>query len=135
MKIRLYVLALVGVILFGCGKGPEPNPDLAATLEGIYNITQVKQGSSVLNLPSNGQTASIAFTRQSTHSATINFVIKQGTAVTGEQAGTVYMSGTTTNIDLYSEQARSTKIGTATKSSISITMSTSSVVTTIEGSR
>ncbi|MBD2701634.1 hypothetical protein IC229_13365 [Spirosoma sp. BT702] len=136
MKTWLYGFILIIVTVGGCKKSGEPNPDLAATIDGLYNVTSIKQGTTVTTFPSNGQSsATIAFIRQSTNSSSMQFVTKQGTATTASQAGTAYLYGTVDNVDIFSEAARVTKIGSATKASITLTVSSSGVVTIIEGSR
>ncbi|WP_461078213.1 hypothetical protein [Spirosoma flavus] len=135
MKTWLYSFGILIVTLTGCKKSGEPNPDLAATIDGLYNVTSIKQGNTVTSFPSNGQSATIAFIRQSTNSSSMQFVTKQGTATTASQAGTAYLMGTVDNVDIYSEASRTTKLGSATKTAITLTISNSGVVTTIEGSR
>ncbi|GAB3997718.1 hypothetical protein GCM10028807_43460 [Spirosoma daeguense] len=135
MKNLLFFCIVVTLCFSGCKKGEEPNPDLAATIDGTYTLTQVIQDSQTINLPSNGISGTITFTRQNSNTTNARFFVKQGTATLNDQTFPVYLSGNATNVELYNEEARTTKVGTATKSSVNFTVVQQGVTSSLTGSR
>jgi hypothetical protein len=129
-KLALFALFLV-LGLSACKKDdvdPAASTDWATVVDGTYAITQVTSGSTVVNLPSNGGSGQVTFTRTAANQSTMRILIA-GSATPFDQSVPVYLTGSGNTVDLYMDANHSSKYGTATRSSVNLTSGATGTIT------
>jgi len=126
-KLVLFALFLI-VSVSACKKDDvdaAASTDWSTVVEGTYAVTQIMSGATVVNFPTSSTSNQVTFTRTATNQLALRIVISP----TFDSTIPVYLTGSGTTVDIYTDTNHTAKLGTATKNSVNLTNGTTGTIT------